>query len=110
MTRDTRAAYRGRERSLQATIDAATAEIAADARAKEQAAKVARVQAREVERARTKLTAADVAGAEFVRDASGWHPVVKVNAKTVTVRTGYSWHDRIPFARILKVHPPVVSA
>jgi hypothetical protein len=45
---------------------------------------------------------ADLRGARFVRDRYGWHEVVRVNARTVTVRTGYSWGDRIAMHKILK--------
>lgn len=39
---------------------------------------------------------------DAVRDSTGWHRVVRVNAKTVTVETGYSWTDRIPTDRIIE--------
>jgi hypothetical protein len=29
--------------------------------------------------------------------------VAKVNAKSVSVLTGYSWQDRIPFSKIIEV-------
>lgn len=45
----------------------------------------------------------DLKSARFVRDRHGWHEVVKVNAKTVSVATGYSWVDRIPVAHVLEV-------
>lgn len=35
-----------------------------------------------------------------VRDQFGWHKVVQVNAKSVTVRTAYSWDDRIALGKI----------
>ena len=41
--------------------------------------------------------------AKVVRTVTGWHKVVKVNAKSVTVATGYSWTDRIEVARIIEV-------
>lgn len=69
----------------------------------EHAAGVARrAAARKAEAARVKYTAADLAGATAVRDEFGWHRVVQVNAKTVTVTTAYSWNDRIPLARVLE--------
>lgn len=51
--------------------------------------------AREAEKEREKFTAADLAGAEFVRDDIGWHRVVRVNAKSVTVATACSWTERV---------------
>jgi hypothetical protein len=38
----------------------------------------------------------------YVRDSSGWHRVVRVNAKSVSVETGYSWVDRIALDRIIE--------
>lgn len=60
------------------------------------AAKVAR------EAAGPKFTAADLEGAVLIRDRFGWHRVVRVNAKSVTVATGHSWDDRIPLDRVLE--------
>lgn len=45
-----------------------------------------------------------ILGADMVRDQFGWHKVIKVNAKTVTVETPYSWTDRIPHYKIIAVH------
>lgn len=49
------------------------------------------------------LAREDVVGAVLVRTAGGWHTVVRVNARTVSVATGYSWVDRYPFDRLLEV-------
>lgn len=35
-----------------------------------------------------------------------WHTVKRVNAKTVTVPTGYSWDDKIPYTRVRQVRCP----
>lgn len=59
--------------------------------------------ARQAESDRPRLTAEDVKGARIVRDSCGWHEVVRVSAKSVTVKTAYSWTDRIPLDRILQV-------
>ena len=37
---------------------------------------------------------------DLVRTDLGWHRVVRRNAKSVTVETPWSWHDRIPNHRI----------
>lgn len=50
-----------------------------------------------------RFTREDVVGAVVVRTAGGWHKVVRVNARTVSVATGYSWVDRYPFDRLLEV-------
>lgn len=44
-----------------------------------------------------------LANLAHVRTATGWHKVVRVSAKSVTVETGYSWTDRHPLARIIEV-------
>jgi hypothetical protein len=59
--------------------------------------------AREAEKVRPKLTADDVRGGRFVRDSLGWHKVVRVSAKSVTVETAYSWTDRIALDKVLEV-------
>ena len=38
----------------------------------------------------------------LVRDSYGWHRVIRVNAKSVSVESGYSWTDRIPLANVLE--------
>lgn len=54
--------------------------------------------ARQIERQR--LTTADLADATHVHDGYTWRRVVRVNAKTVTVTTAYSWTDRLPIEQI----------
>lgn len=47
----------------------------------------------------------DIAGlkpGDLVRDAVGWHRVVRVNAKSVTVETPWSWTDLIRHDRIVE--------
>jgi hypothetical protein len=67
-----------------------------DAKAKGYARRIA-------ERDRVRLTREDVEGATQVRLSHGWRNVVRVNATTVSVETGYSWVDRYPFDQILQV-------
>lgn len=55
------------------------------------------------DRDRVRLTRDDIIGATHVRTRHGWWTVVRVNGKTVTVETGYSWTDRIPFDKVLEV-------
>lgn len=38
----------------------------------------------------------------------GWRRVVRVNRKTVSVETGHSWTDTVPYAKILR-HRPAAS-
>lgn len=95
--------HRARGKSIDRTIDEAVKTIAAEKRAEEDAAKARRKAAREAEKARPKLTADDVKGARFVRDNLGWHVVVRVSTKSVTVMTAYSWTERIALDKILEV-------
>jgi len=55
------------------------------------------------EAARVRLTRADVVGAQFIRTELGWAKVRRVNVKSVSVDSGYSWADLIPFDRVLEV-------
>jgi hypothetical protein len=49
------------------------------------------------------FTPDDLAAARVIRTDLGWHRVVRVNAKSVSVDTGYSWVDRIPLEKVLEV-------
>lgn len=95
----------GARNGARATEAAIREELDRQAAARETAyaATVARRKdARAAEEARRKLTAEDLANAVVVRDEFGWHKVVRVSAKSVTVETAYSWTDRIPLARIIE--------
>ena len=56
---------------------------------------------RQAEQDRVKFTREKLEGAVVVRDQFGWHKVRKVNTKTVSVDSGYSWADLIPMDKIL---------
>jgi hypothetical protein len=45
----------------------------------------------------------DMVGVTQVRDRFGWHHVSRVNAKTVSVLTAWSWVDRIKYDDVLEV-------
>lgn len=78
--------------------------VVAEHKAIEEAEHKARVAAvRQAEADRVRLTADDVRGARFVRDQFGWHKVIRVNAKSVTVETPYSWTDRLALDKVLEV-------
>jgi hypothetical protein len=55
------------------------------------------------ERDRQRLTRDDVAGATHVLISRSWRKVVRVNATTVSVDSGYSWVDRFKFDQVLAV-------
>lgn len=93
--------HRGRGKSIERTIDDAVKEIAAEKRAENEQIKIARREALRAEKLRKKFTAEELASASRVRDRFGWHEVVRINAKTVTVQSPYSWTERIPIDRVL---------
>jgi len=49
------------------------------------------------------FTVEQLKAATIVRNRHGWHRVARVNAKSVSVETGYSWTDRILLAEIIEV-------
>ncbi|MFW7414734.1 hypothetical protein [Demequina sp. SO4-18] len=51
---------------------------------------------------RSRLDLSEIRPGHAVRDKYGWHRVVKVNAKSVAVETGYSWTDRIAKDQIIE--------
>lgn len=97
-------AWRARNARTERSIDEAVAAVKAEERAKwEEKRKVARERhAAELAHAAT-ITPEQIREARFVRDAIGWHQVVRVNGKSVTVATQYSWTDRIGLDKILEV-------
>lgn len=95
-----RAGARNGARLAERAIDEALAAQQAE-RDRLRAEGVARRKAeREAEKARVKFTAADLAGAEMIHDGFAWHRVIRVNAKSVTVTTPYSWTERVPIERV----------
>lgn len=97
-----RSGARNGARLAEAAIEAEKARQAEEAERTHLEAVARRKAARGAEAARVKLTAADLDGASHVRDSVGWHRVVRVSAKSVTVETPYSWTERIPVERILQ--------
>lgn len=71
--------------------------------AQDAAEQVARVAAYDAKHAPVVFTEAEYKAARVVRTVVGWHKVVRVNAKSVTVETGYSWTDRIERSKVLEV-------
>lgn len=89
---------------------AAAAERAIDAETRRQAEERSREAARlrasaaAARAARRRYVAADLDGVTHVHDGIGWRRVVKVNAKSVTVATPYSWTDRLTYDQIHHIH------
>lgn len=99
MTRDTRSAYRSRAAATERMVDEAVQSVR-DARDAEWEA--ARALAAELNAA-VPFTDDEYRSARAVRTKTGWRAVVKVNAKSVSVASGYSWTDRVPRAQVLEV-------
>lgn len=99
MKRDTRSAYRARAAATERSVDEALAEVRA-AKEKEWADSI---------RAHCALTKPapfspeELKAARAIRTDVGWHKVVRVNPKSVTVETGYSWNDRYALEKVLEV-------
>lgn len=72
--------------------------------------RLARLERLQAEQQRTRFTRADLLGATHVRTRYGWHEVVKVNAKSVTVATAYSWTDLVALDKILEIRTPPPEA
>lgn len=72
----------------------------ADERIEKWSYRIRSLERRIAEKDRVRFTAADLKGATLVKNATTWHKVVRVSAKSVTVATPYSWTDRIPVERI----------
>lgn len=94
-----------RGKALDAEITRNVKRIQAEKRAAERERSKAIAAKREADRAaemaRVKFTAADLANASHVRNEYGWHRVVRVSARSVTVETPYSWTERIPLDKVL---------
>lgn len=101
MKRDTVSAYRARQKSMQNTVDSAVLAVKAEYDAKWKAAKAA---AAEAESNRRIYTRDDCIGATHIIDQFGkLRSVVRVNQKTVSVTTEWSWSETVPFDRVRAV-------
>lgn len=99
-------AFRRRAAATEREIDAAVAEVKAERRAEFAAAKQAHA---DREAARRRYTREEVVGAGFVHDGHRWRKVVRVNTTTVSVESGYSWVDKIPFDKVHGVQQPLAG-
>lgn len=97
-----RGSWRKNRDIMNASIREAQA-VVAEVKATEAADLKARIDViRKAEAERMRFTAEEMKGAKFIRTDVGWHKVVRVSAKSVTVETGYSWTDRIPVGKVLE--------
>lgn len=97
--RDTLTAYRARAAATERSIDAALTEV----KAAKEAAQAEASAAYAIRTAPVPFTPEELKTARAIRTTLGWHKVAKVNAKSVSVETGYSWTDRYAIDRILEV-------
>ena len=101
MTRISLAEFRRKAAQTDRDIAASLAARKAERDAGWRAGKAAAVKA---ETERKRYTRDELLGAKAIKTDTGWNRVVKVNAKTVSVATGYSWTDRVAFDKVLAVH------
>ncbi len=97
-----------RRESARHAAYAAEARVAAElARARREVEGLERAERQRAadELSRQRVTPESLAVATHVRDRFGWHKVVRVNAKSVSVESGYSWVDRLPIGEIIDVRP-----
>ena len=99
MKRDTRTAYRARAAATERSVDEALAEVHAAYIANSEANAAAYAERNKP----VPFTTEELQAARAVRTSVGWHRVARVNTKTVSVETGYSWNDRYTFDKILEV-------
>lgn len=84
--------------SIEAEVRAAVSAVAAQEAANRAVAKAAY----ENRHAAVPFTAEELDAATHVRTIVGWHEVMRVNAKSVSVKTPYSWTDRHDIGKILE--------
>ena len=99
MKRDTVSAYRSRARATEQLVDESVAAVKAEASAKWAERKAESATRNEP----VPFTDEQYRAARLVRTLLGWHIVVRVSAKSVTVKTGHSWDDRIQRSKIIEV-------
>lgn len=99
MKRDTQSAYRARAAATERSVDAAAAEV----KAAKDAEWADSIRAHCALTKPIPFTPEELKAARAIRTDVGWHRVVKVNAKSVTVATGYSWNDRYTLEKVLEV-------
>ncbi|WEK60532.1 MAG: hypothetical protein P0Y60_14625 [Candidatus Microbacterium colombiense] len=100
-------AYRRRAAETERTVDAAVAAVKAERAAEFEQSKREHA---EREAARRVYTREDIVGAGFVHDGHWWRKVVRVNKTSVSVETGHSWVDRIPFSKVHGIQQPLKGA
>lgn len=84
---------------IEKTIDQAMAAVEAEKKTGQEAASAAYAERHKP----VPYTPEELAAARFVRTELGWERVVRVNAKTITVTTPYSWTERVAIDKVLEV-------
>lgn len=100
MKRDTRTAYRARAAATERSID----EGKAEAKAAEDMERAERIAAYNAKYAPVPFTDEELKAARAIRVGHSWYKVMRVNAKSVTVPSGYSWNDRIDISKVDEVY------
>ena len=96
MKRDTRTAYRARAAATERSID--------QAKAGEEAELAERIAAYASKYAPVPFTDEELKAARAIRVGHSWYKVMRVNEKSVTVPSGYSWNDRISIDKVDEVY------
>jgi hypothetical protein len=99
MKRDTRTAYRARAAATERSIDAALTEV----KAAEEVERAERATAYAAKHDPIPFSDEQLKAARAIRTDIGWHKVARVNTKTISVETGYSWTDKIAIEKVLEV-------
>jgi hypothetical protein len=88
---------------IQRVIDQARVELAAQEAAEREASRESKQAAYDAKYGLIEFTSDELKAATHIRTDTGWHKVVRVSAKSVTVETGYSWTDRYALGKVLEV-------
>ena len=100
MKRDTRTAYRARAAATERSIDDAKAEV----KAGEEAERAERIAAYAAKYAPVPFTDEELKAARAIRVGNSFYKVIRVNEKSVTVPSDYSWNYRISIDKVDEVY------
>jgi len=106
MKRDTVSAYRARGKKTHDEIDAELARQKAESDARIEAARVKERAGRKTEGTITRDSFDGFTmGSHWIRDQFGWRRVIKVNSRSVTVKSliNNAWTDTVRFEKIREV-------
>lgn len=101
MSRDSVTAFRARAKAVE---DSISAELSRQKTASDSEYRAVKERAAQVESERVRFTREQILGATHIVDRFGkLRTVVRVNQKTVSVTTQWSWTETVPFDRVRAV-------